>query len=47
MRHKDEVPHRVIVGRDIVKRMVVDRRVGGDLPELSSGLFVAKDLRLG
>ena len=46
MGNENQVLHRIVVGRDIVKRMVVDRCVCSDLTNLYARPLVAKSLRL-
>ncbi len=47
MRNQAEMPHRVIVGREIVKRMVMDGGVGGHLAHQGAGLRICKLAGLG
>ncbi len=47
VRDEHEPPHRVVVRRHEEERMVVDRRMGGDLPDAGAGRRVAEPACLG
>ena len=43
IRHEDQLPHRVVVGRHEEERVMMDRRMGGDLPDAAARRRIGRD----